>query len=64
MALPPKKKKKIFGRITLVILIPLSLLVLVICAGVAVYSYLSYNLPQLYSLDDYKPALVTEVYSR
>ncbi len=64
MALPTRKKKKIFSVITLVILIPLSLLIMVVCAGVAVYSYLSYNLPQLYSLDDYKPALVTEVYSR
>ena len=64
MVLPPRKKKKIFSGITLAVLIPLSLLVLFVCAGVAVYSYLSYNLPQLYSLDDYKPALVTEVYSR
>ena len=64
MALPTRKKRKIFSIITLAILIPLSLLVMVVCAGVAVYSYLSYNLPQLYSLDDYKPALVTEVYSR
>ena len=61
MALPPEKKKKTFRRITLIMLIPLSLLALVACAGIAAYSYLSYNLPQLYSRDDYKPALVTEV---
>lgn len=46
-----------------VFLIPVLILIFFMCAGVAVYSYVSYNLPHIYSLDDYKPPLVTEVYS-
>ena len=59
----PKKKKKRLG--VLFILLPvILLLVLVPLACAAVYFYFSYNLPRLSSLNDYRPPLVTEVYSR
>ncbi|MCX5895223.1 MAG: PBP1A family penicillin-binding protein [Proteobacteria bacterium] len=59
----PKKKKRGLG--VMFILLPvLLLLVLVPLVCAAVYFYFSYNLPRLSSLNDYRPPLVTEVYSR
>ncbi len=63
MAVPSRKQKKPRRGIWYVILIPALLLIVCLCAGLAVYSYVNYNLPQIYSLDDYKPPLVTEVYA-
>ena len=63
MELPQRKKKPPGLMLSFLVVLPLSLLILAVSACVILYNYFSYNLPRLYSLNDYRPPLVTEVYA-
>jgi len=63
MQLPQRKKKHTKILLTVLVVLPLCLALLGISACVILYNYFSYNLPRLYSLNDYRPPLVTEVYA-
>jgi len=63
MKLPQRKKKPPGLMLSFLVVLPLSLLILAVSACVILYNYFSYNLPRLYSLNDYRPPLVTEVYA-
>jgi penicillin-binding protein 1A len=63
MELPQRKKKHPGLILSFLVVLPLSLLILSVSACVILYNYFSYNLPRLYSLNDYRPPLVTEVYA-
>lgn len=63
MKLPQRKKKPPGLMLSFLVVLPLSLVILAVSACVILYNYFSYNLPRLYSLNDYRPPLVTEVYA-
>jgi penicillin-binding protein 1A len=63
MQLPQRKKKHTKILLSVLVVLPLCLVLLGISACVILYNYFSYNLPRLYSLNDYRPPLVTEVYA-
>ena len=63
MELLQRKKKPPGLMLSFLVVLPLSLLILAVSACVILYNYFSYNLPRLYSLNDYRPPLVTEVYA-
>ncbi|MCX5904313.1 MAG: PBP1A family penicillin-binding protein [Proteobacteria bacterium] len=63
MELPQRKKKHPGLILSFLVVLPLSLVILAVSACVILYNYFSYNLPRLYSLNDYRPPLVTEVYA-
>jgi len=63
MELPRRKKKHPRILLYLLLVLPLSLAILAGSACVILYNYFSYNLPRIYSLNDYRPPLVTEVYA-
>ena len=63
MELPQRKKKPPGLMLSFLVVLPLSLVILAVSACVILYNYFSYNLPRLYSLNDYRPPLVTEVYA-
>jgi penicillin-binding protein 1A len=63
MELPQRKKKHPGLILSFLVVLPVSLLILAVSACVILYNYFSYNLPRLYSLNDYRPPLVTEVYA-